>query len=146
MTSPHVSAALAKFLARRSRAQLETLAELAIAMLDQMDGDTDREEDDHSGQYDEDYYTGIPPHFSGPGCVIGDPDMGAEEDGEPDTGGGCGEYGIDQTRLISRAAAFTNLNVMNDADVAMAVMHDLSMRHRLRGRLSPRFTRMEARP
>lgn len=42
----HVTPALAKFLARRSRAQLETLVEAGIAMLDDIDGDADLEDGD----------------------------------------------------------------------------------------------------
>ena len=44
----------------------------------------DAEEDDPSGQYDEDYYTGTPIPLVGAGCPIADPG-GCEHDGrEPD--------------------------------------------------------------
>lgn len=60
----------------------------------------DDEEDDASGQYDEDCYTGTLPQGYGPGCKISDDDF--EHDGtEPDTGGHCGVYGEDQSQTPS---------------------------------------------
>lgn len=59
-------------------------------------GTEDDEDDDPAGQYDEDAYTGPLPKGEGPGCKISDDDF--EHDGqEPDYGGICGIYGVDQT-------------------------------------------------
>lgn len=59
-----------------------TLGGASVAL---MFGHEDDEEDDPSGQYDEDCYTGLPPKGDGPGCIISDNDF--EHDGqEPDVG------------------------------------------------------------
>ena len=64
--------AIAATMARFDRASLEGFVEVAIAVLDCADGDPDIEEDDATGQYDEDYYTGRQPKGYGPGCPISD--------------------------------------------------------------------------
>lgn len=84
---PHVTPALAKFLARLDRPTLEAVAQAAIDRLDDLDGDPDLEDDDPAGQCDEDglncgqgvvYIHGKPQH--GPGCAISDTGIGDRDD------------------------------------------------------------------
>jgi hypothetical protein len=71
--------ALAATMLRFDRNTLAGFVEVAVAILDCSDGDPELEEDDASGQYDEDCYTGPIPHGFGAGCLISDSDRG--EDG-----------------------------------------------------------------
>jgi hypothetical protein len=73
-TTPALAATMVKF----DRATLASFVEVAIGILDCADGDSDIEEDDEAGQYDEDCHTARPPIGVGPGCTISDPD--AEHD------------------------------------------------------------------
>ena len=72
-------AAVAQFLARCDRSQLDALIEIAIDLADSLDGDTEAEEDDPAGQCDEDeintcsLVSALYPQSSGPGCPMSDP-------------------------------------------------------------------------
>lgn len=190
-----VSSDLAKFLARRTRSQLETLIETGIAMLDEVDPDPDDANfarlndglpgepldteligDDQGDQAWIEWNTMRGSQKPGPNIVAGREDDedddndtclatddapgrrvsdgfpgdgGDAEDGDPQGGADdriCGEYGIDQDRLLNRAAAFAIINDLSAADVAIAGLPDMSMHQRLRGRLSPRVGQGGVRP
>lgn len=80
--------ALARVLARFDRDQLGNAIEVMLTLLDLQDGDPDTEDDDPSGQYDEDAYTGPRAHKGGPGCPISDPDACSAGDD------GCGWHSL----------------------------------------------------
>lgn len=131
--APCVTPNLAKFLARLDRPALEAVAEAAIDRLDNIDSDPDLElnGDELDANYAEDDF--IKFGGFGPGCAIADTGM-ADRD-EPDR---CGEYGVDQRRLVSRAAAFISVNCMSQAEVDVAAIPD-PMKQRRSGRLGLRF-------
>lgn len=140
--TPCVTPNLAKFLARLDRLALEAVAQAAIDRLDELDGDPDMEDDDPAGQSDEDglncgdgifYLHGIA--HDGPGCPISDTGVG-DRDSEDDSGR-CVEFGLDQSRPVSAATAFTSLNGMTRDDVAASLV--TLPRRRLDGKLSLRM-------
>ena len=83
VTRPGMSKA-AKVLAHHSREELSAFVTIAIELMDQEDGDPDMEVDsDFEGECSEDAITTGPgsgrPFFdAGPGCVISDPENGAQ--------------------------------------------------------------------
>ncbi|GGC23127.1 hypothetical protein GCM10011371_08550 [Novosphingobium marinum] len=81
-TSMAPPAALMRVLGRFDRQQLEGFIAVAIELADLQDGDPDCE-----GLCDEDEISrctdfGLAVRSDGPGCVIGDPDRGVDDDGE----------------------------------------------------------------
>lgn len=125
---------LSRFLARLDRPSLEAVAEAAIDRLDALDGDADMElcGDEHDGTRGEDDFCDF--GGNGAGCVIADSGAGDHED---EDAGRCGEFGIDQSRLLSRAQAFVDLNEMTPAEIALASIP--GPRRRLGGTLGLRL-------
>jgi hypothetical protein len=75
------AAPLMRLLSRFDREKVEAFAEISVALLDLVDGDPDREEDDPQGACDEDEIsTNLTAQWGpGPGCEISDSD--SEHDG-----------------------------------------------------------------
>jgi hypothetical protein len=73
------------------RSHLERLVQSLIDRMDEADGDTDLEpeETDHSGGEDDCSQT----FHDGPGCVIADQDIGADDQGEPEEEDGGDHFG-----------------------------------------------------
>ena len=164
---------LSRFLSRLDRPALEAVAQAAIDQLDVIDGDADQEDGDHDmcgagddcgtgmtwlgrgdnlpgdpqdaepngderdGTYGEDDFVSC--GGFGPGCQLADSGVGDHETLER-----CGEYGLDQSRLVSRAAAFINLNGLTQEEVNIAATPVAAMRARITGQLSIRAGRGRA--
>jgi len=158
---------LQRFLSRLNRPALEAVAQAAIDQLDTIDGDADQEDGDHDmcgagddcgtgmtwlgqgddlpgdttdaepngderdGTYGEDDFVSF--GGFGPGCQLADSGVGDHETLER-----CGEYGIDQSRLISRAAAFINVNGLTQEEVNIAAAPVVAMRTRIAEQLGTR--------
>lgn len=87
-------AVIAGFLAKFGRQDFEAFIDLAICLLDAVDGDADQEfgGDEQDGDFAEDEPAAVLARLRyGPGCIVADPDVG--------TGGGyCfAHYGNDQS-------------------------------------------------
>ena len=79
--APAGAIAVARILQRYDVNQLAGFIEVAIGLLDVVDGDPDLEDDDPAGQCDEDgINTTLGMFGDGPGCSLSDP----EEDDDPD--------------------------------------------------------------
>ena len=100
---PAVSRVMAQF----DRSQVEAFVEVAIAVMDLFDGDADLEPETDRGVDDDGEQATWPTNSSqasnGANCMAWDNDDAEDDDPdhehdgrEPDTGGACGEYGIDQ--------------------------------------------------
>lgn len=95
-------AAVTRILSRFNRADLSSFIIVAIDLLDVADGDADLE--DATGVED-----AFESHvYDGPGCPVADPGGGNVEDEgegiderEPDNGGHCSHYGVDQTEPLN---------------------------------------------
>jgi hypothetical protein len=166
--TPCVTSNLQRFLARLDRPALEAVAQAAIDQLDTIDGDADQEDGDHDmcgasddcgtgmtwlgrgddlpgdtadaepngderdGTYGEDDFVSF--GGFGPGCQLADSGVSDHETLER-----CGEYGIDQSRLISRTAAFINVNGLTQEEVNLAAAPVAVMRTRIAGQLGIRI-------
>lgn len=75
------AAPLMRMLARFDRPKVEAFAEISIALLDMIDGDPDREDEDEDGQCSEDEISTNLRVLSsgGPGCEISDPDYAVDD-------------------------------------------------------------------
>lgn len=158
---------LSRFLARLDRPALEAVAQAAIDQLDTIDGDADQEDGDHDmcaasddcgtgmtwqnpgdglpgdtadaepngderdGTYGEDDFVSF--GGFGPGCQLADSGV---DDAQPLAH--CGEYGIDQSSLISKAAAFISVNGLTQDEVNIAAAPVMAMRTRITGQLGIR--------
>lgn len=73
---------VAEVMRHHSRDSLAAFVAVAIDLIDSFDGDADVEDDDPSGQYNEDEYTGPAPKGDGAGCPLSDNDFcSAGDDG-----------------------------------------------------------------
>ncbi len=72
--------AVTRILTRYSRSQIEAFIEVALALLDTIDGDADLE--DATDLEDDFALTRYATENDGPGCNISDPDFGVDDEGE----------------------------------------------------------------
>ena len=110
-----VMPAVARILSHYDRAKVEAFVEVAIGLLDTLDGELDAEEDDPTeangdeldgtGAEDDFCEHSVPRSLQGPGCPLGDPDMAVDDKACDEPFQDCEEephlmptYGVDQSR------------------------------------------------
>lgn len=114
--------AVARILSRYDRPKVEAFIAVALDLLDVLDGDADAEldGDDADGDFAEDEPAARFARLgNGPGCIIGDPDEAADDQGCDDINDDREQeewlipsFGIDQTNLPEQHALGTERSLM----------------------------------